>query len=119
MKDEMIKRSVPALAAVGLGLVFSASAWAQQQPTPTPQPMPNTPPAQQAAPMPGQDAGVPAFGDLDKNHDGRLSRSEIPKDVETLKPLRAHFREADLDGNGTLSEQEYVKYTAAYKSSDL
>lgn len=81
--------------------------------------MPNTRPAQQAAPMPGQDGGVPAFGDLDKNHDGRLSRGEIPKDVETLKPLRAHFREADLDGNGTLSEQEYAKYTAAYKSSGL
>lgn len=119
MKDEVMKRSTPLLAAISLGLVLSASAWAQQQPAAAPQPMPAAPPAPQAAPAPGQDVGVPAFGDLDKNHDGRLTRSEVPKDVETLKPLRAHFREADLDGNGSLSEQEYLKYTTAYKSSDM
>ncbi|MFK2903600.1 EF-hand domain-containing protein [Dyella ginsengisoli] len=62
-----------------------------------------------------KDAGAtdaPSFEDLDKNHDGKLVRSEMPKDVDALKQLRAHFREADLDGNGWLSKEEYQRYVS-------
>lgn len=62
---------------------------------------------------------TPSFDDLDKNHDGKLTRSEIPKDVESLKQLRAHFREADRDGNGSLSQEEYQEYVAANTASGL
>lgn len=55
---------------------------------------------------------APSFGDLDKNHDGKLVRSEIPKDEPALKQLRAHFHEADLDGNGSLSKEEYQRYVS-------
>jgi hypothetical protein len=55
---------------------------------------------------------APSFSDLDKNHDGKLLRSEIPKDVDAIKQLRAHFREADLDDNGSLSEEEYQRYVS-------
>jgi hypothetical protein len=62
-----------------------------------------------------KDAGAtdaPSFEELDKNHDGKLVRSEMPKDVDALKQLRAHFREADLDGNGSLSKEEYQRYVS-------
>ena len=80
-----------------------------------------------AAPAPTLKPGVkdpgttdaPAFEDLDKNHDGKLVRSEIPKDVDAIKQLRAHFREADLDGNGSLSEEEYQRYVSNIISSGV
>lgn len=50
--------------------------------------------------MASDSSDTPSFDDLDKNHDGKLTRSEIPKDIEPLKQLRAHFREADRDGSG-------------------
>lgn len=62
---------------------------------------------------------VPSFEDLDANHDGKLVRSEIPKDVEALKQLRAHFREADRDGNGSLSKEEYERYMTETTPSGL
>lgn len=46
----------------------------------------------------------PTFAELDKNHDGKLSRSEIP---HNLHELRARFRSYDKDGNGSLSPDEY------------
>lgn len=64
-------------------------------------------------------SGTPSFGEVDKNHDGKVVRSEIPKDVEALKQLRTHFREADQDGNGSLSEQEYQQYLTANTSSGI
>jgi hypothetical protein len=62
---------------------------------------------------------APAFEDLDKNHDGKLVRSEIPTDVDAVKQLRAHFREADLDGNGSLSEEEYQRYVSNIISAGM
>lgn len=50
---------------------------------------------------------APTFESLDKNHDGRLTRSEIPRDMHAL---RRQFHSYDRDGNGTLSRQEYEAY---------
>lgn len=54
--------------------------------------------------------GMPSFGDLDKNGDGNLSRSEIPKNVEALKSLRTNFSQSDLNHNGRLDPAEYRGY---------
>lgn len=64
-------------------------------------------------------SGTPSFGEVDKDHDGKVVRSEIPKDVEALKQLRAHFREADQDGNGSLSADEYQRYITANTASGI
>ncbi|MBB3227225.1 hypothetical protein FHW69_001826 [Luteibacter sp. Sphag1AF] len=65
-----------------------------------------------AAPAPQDQAShdAPAFSDLDKDNKGYLSRKDLPKDVDALKPLRAHFGEADTDHNGKLSPAEYNAY---------
>ncbi|HET7663193.1 MAG TPA: hypothetical protein VFK31_06085 [Rhodanobacteraceae bacterium] len=47
------------------------------------------------------------FNKLDRNHDGQLSRSEIPKDMVLL---RTRFIYADWNQNGKLSPEEYVLY---------
>ena len=47
------------------------------------------------------------FAQLDVNHDGRLSRSEIPKDMHSL---RRNFVRADFDGDGLITAQEYTLY---------
>jgi len=59
----------------------------------------------------GQSFDAPSFDSLDKEHHGYLKRSDIPKDAEALKNLRAHFPDADKDGNGRLSPAEYAAYT--------
>lgn len=100
----MIRRTSTLLSVI-LSLIAPAAAWA------------NHPVPQDAAAA--GDRAVPSFHDLDKNGDGKLTRSEIPHDVEALKQLRAHFREADLNQNGSLSSEEYVKYTTAYKPSGI
>jgi len=50
---------------------------------------------------------TPSFSTLDKNHDGRITRSEVPHDMHAL---RRDFRSYDRDGNGSLSRQEYQAY---------
>ncbi|HET7360178.1 MAG TPA: EF-hand domain-containing protein [Rhodanobacteraceae bacterium] len=47
------------------------------------------------------------FSFLDKNHNGELSRSEIPRDMHEL---RLHFVEADFDEDGQISAQEYLMH---------
>jgi Ca2+-binding EF-hand superfamily protein len=67
-----------------------------------------------AAPTTSSESGqAPSFDELDKNHKGSLSRGDLPKDVDALKQLRAHFGEADQDHNGRLSPAEYNTYVAA------
>src|ERR1700754_5090589 len=72
--------------------------------------------AARGAPSAAGDPGsAPSFDELDKDHKGSLGRSDIPKDVEALKQLRAHFGEADQDHNGRLSPAEYNTYVGASK----
>ena len=49
----------------------------------------------------------PSFNTLDKNHDGRITRSEVPR---YMHALRRDFHRYDRDGNGSLSRQEYQAY---------
>jgi hypothetical protein len=51
-----------------------------------------------------------AFDDLDKNHDGRLRRSEIPHE---MKQLRTYFDRFDVDHNLALSPNEYGGYLSS------
>jgi hypothetical protein len=37
--------------------------------------------------------------------------------VEALKQLRAHFNEADRNGNGALEPEEYAAYTSSRTQS--
>ena len=51
---------------------------------------------QEAPSAAGNSSSAPSFDELDKDHKGSLGRSDIPKDVEALKQLRAHFGEAEI-----------------------
>lgn len=44
-----------------------------------------------------------AFSALDRNQDGSLSRSEVPK---TMQSLRRYYLQADFNDNGRLSPRE-------------
>lgn len=72
-------------------------------------------PAPMPAEMPAGDnmASMPAaetpFADLDKNHDGSLTKDELP-DGEMLKD---HFSKADTNGDGKLSDAEAANHRAA------
>ncbi len=76
-----------------------------------------TPPPDAApAPAPMAPSAMPAgasvdtpFADLDKNHDGSLTKDELP-DGEMLKD---HFSKADTNGDGKLSEAEVASHRAA------
>ena len=58
---------------------------------------------------PSGDTGAPSFSDLSK--DGKtLKRGDLPKDVDALKELRAHFGEADTNKDGKLDKGEYDAY---------
>ena len=73
---------------------------------PAPAAMPAEMPAGDMASMP---AAETPFADLDKNHDGSLTKDELP-DGEMLKD---HFSKADTNGDGKLSEAEAAKHRAA------
>ena len=86
-------------------------------PAPVPAADATTPPPVVApAPAPMAPAAMPAaatvdtpFADLDKNHDGSLTKDELP-DGEMLKD---HFSKADTNGDGKLSETEVASHRAA------
>ncbi|MGF6493427.1 hypothetical protein ABIE56_001607 [Luteibacter sp. 621] len=94
----------------------TGTAFAQAAPQPSPQPAAH-PQVEATGQSPhastpgasGESSGAPAFSDLDKDGKG-ITRSQIPKDNEALKQLRAHFGEADLDHNGRLNAAEYNAY---------
>ncbi|HEY0197665.1 MAG TPA: EF-hand domain-containing protein [Rhodanobacter sp.] len=96
-------------AAALLGLTVTGTVHAQEG---TPQPQARQQAPSQSMPAEDSQSGLPSFGDLDKAHRGYLTRGDIPKDVEGLKPLRAHFQEADSNGNGRLDANEYAAYAA-------
>jgi hypothetical protein len=92
------------------GLMLSGALLTQQASSaPAPRPPQSTMPAASH----DQASGLPSFADLDKNHKGRLKRSDIPKDVDGLKQLRAHFQEADKNGDGWITPDEYSAYVSA------
>ncbi len=66
--------------------------------------------AEPASAASGNESALPSFDELDKQHHGVLSRSDIPKDIPGLKSLRSHFAESDTDHNGRLSPGEYAAY---------
>lgn len=55
------------------------------------------------------------FNAADTNHDGMLSRSEVP---EAWADLRTHFDAVDLDHNLRLSEPEFNLYLRALVSTN-
>jgi hypothetical protein len=57
----------------------------------------------------GDSSGAPAFSEISK--DGKsIKRSDVPKDVDALKELRAHFPEADANHDGRVDKGEYDAY---------
>ncbi|UPG93293.1 EF-hand domain-containing protein [Luteibacter aegosomatissinici] len=98
------------------GSLAAGAAFAQSAPSPAPQPAAH-PQVEASGQSPhastpgasGESTGAPAYADLDKDGKG-ITRGQVPKDVEALKQLRAHFGEADLDHNGRLSAAEYNAY---------
>ncbi|MEP7186759.1 MAG: EF-hand domain-containing protein [Rhodanobacter sp.] len=85
MKIQWCKKIVIAVALLGLPAAASA----------------------QAAASTNTDDSPLYFPKMDKNHDGAVSRSEVPKE---LRNLRVHFNAYDTDHDHRLSQGEYVSY---------
>lgn len=47
------------------------------------------------------------FKALDRNHNGQLTRAELPKEMVNL---RRNFKRADFNDNGQISPREYILY---------
>ncbi len=81
---------------------------------PPPAAMPAAEPDTTPAPVDsmGSDTAMPAadapFADLDTNHDGSLTKDELPAG----EMLAEHFSAADTDSDGKLSEAEVAKHRA-------
>jgi hypothetical protein len=109
---------VPALALVSAckrnDTSDTAPATAADTGTPPPAAMPAAEPAPTPAPADsmGSDTATVAaetpFADLDKNHDGSLTKDELPPG----EMLGEHFSAADTNGDGKLSEAEVAKHRA-------
>ncbi|MDR6936381.1 hypothetical protein [Luteibacter sp. 3190] len=54
-------------------------------------------------------SGAPAFSEVSK--DGKyVKRSDLPKDNDAVKELRAHYNEADTNHDGKVDKGEYDAY---------
>lgn len=62
----------------------------------------------------GMSGGEMSFADMDKNHDGSVSKDEL----SASDMLYQHFSVADTDGNGKLSEAEVTKHRADMAASN-
>jgi outer membrane protein assembly factor BamB len=64
----------------------------------------------------GERIDVPAFDsiikDLDKNGNGKLEASELPKG-----PILERFTQVDLDKDGSISREEYERFRGLFKKS--
>ena len=61
------------------------------------------------------DKGSKGFNDMDKNNDGKLSRTE----AAGKKDLLAKWKELDTDNDGSLSRAEYLKEMAKQDASKV
>lgn len=61
----------------------------------------------------GTDKNDPGFNNLDKNHDGYLSRTEAAGNPTLAKK----FKDADRDNDGKLSRSEYLMTMTAQDAS--
>ena len=85
---------------------------AMPAPATTPPPAPAPAESLPAESMPA--AGVEmTFADMDKNHDGKLTKDELA----ATDMLSQHFPVADADHNGSLSEAEVTKHRADMAAS--
>ncbi len=57
-------------------------------------------------PSKGERQALLWFGMLDANKDGRISREEAKVAFRLSPSIAEHFRDADLDGDGYLTQQE-------------
>jgi EF hand len=72
--------------------------------------------AMAAAPALAQQSSADSsFESLDKNHDGHLTRSEIPADMPLLRTRLSTY---DADQDGRLDAKEYAAAKAALQGSD-
>lgn len=98
-----VRKPLTGLLALGVALAMplafaqEADEFGEQPPTPT----------EQAAPTAPQ--GQVTWGDLDTDGDGNLSRAE----AAALPELASVFDQADADGDGVLTPQEYQEYAAS------
>lgn len=99
---------------IALASAFAAPAFAQSaEPTQAQQDAP--PAAQPAAAQPATDASKALrWSDLDKDKDGKLSKSE----AQPVQSLSAVFDQADANADGALTGDEYKAYLAANTSGD-
>lgn len=63
--------------------------------------------------MSGMSGSEMSFADMDKNHDGSLTRDEL----SASEMLSQHFSTADADSDGKLSEAEVSKHRADMAAS--
>ena len=61
----------------------------------------------------GTDKNDPGFNNLDKNHDGKLSRTEAAGNPALVKK----FKDADRNHDGSLSRSEYLMTMTAQDAS--
>lgn len=93
-----VRKPITGLLALGLVLAMPL-AFAQESEA-------GQPPAGEAT---SQAQGQVSWADLDTDGDGNLSRAE----AAALPELGAVFDQADADGDGVLTPQEYQEYAAA------
>ena len=98
-----------ALASAFAAPTFAQSADAAQDRQDTPPPM-----AQPSTPQPADATASKAlrWSDLDKDKDGKLSKTE----AKPVKSLSEVFDQADADADGALTGDEYKAYLAANDS---